>query len=99
MPPLGFIMGGVDMSDKKWILQAADVTLARPEIALNWGLFVNAIIDFIIVAFAIFVAIKAMNKLKRQAPEPTPTTKLCPYCQSSISIKATRCPHCTSELL
>jgi large conductance mechanosensitive channel len=98
MPPLGFIMGGVDFADKKWVLQAADLAAKKSEVALNWGMFFNAIIDFVIVAFAIFMVIKAMNKMKKATPEAAPTTKECSYCQSMISLKATRCPHCTSQL-
>ncbi len=98
MPPLGFLMGGVDFADKKWVLQAADIATKKPEVALNWGVFLNNIIDFLIVAFTIFIVIKAMNKMKKQTPEPMPTTKECNFCQSTISVKATRCPHCTSQL-
>jgi large conductance mechanosensitive channel len=99
MPPLGYILGGVDFADKKWVLQVADVALNKQAVSLNWGLFINAIIDFVIVAFAIFMVIKAMNKLKKPAPETAPTTKDCAFCQSPIPIKAVRCPHCTSQLL
>jgi len=64
---------------------------------LNYGLFINAIIDFIIVAFAIFLLVRQINRLNR-APPTTPTTRPCPYCISTIPLQATRCPHCTSEL-
>ncbi|HPX41894.1 MAG TPA: MscL family protein, partial [Candidatus Hydrogenedentes bacterium] len=66
---------------------------------LNYGLFANALISFLIVAFALFMVVKAMNKLRRkEEPAAEPTTKDCPYCLSSIPIKAVRCPHCTSEI-
>jgi len=68
-------------------------------VTINYGLFVNTIISFLIVAFAVFLLIRQINRLKREeAPLEEPTTKDCPYCFSSIPIKATRCPHCTSEL-
>ena len=65
---------------------------------MNYGLFINTIIDFLIVAFVIFLVVKQVNRLKKPAPPAEPTTKECPYCLSAIPIKATRCPHCTSEL-
>ncbi len=65
---------------------------------INYGLFINNIINFLIVAFVIFLVIKQINKLKRQPAEATPTTQVCPFCQTSISIKATRCPACTSTI-
>lgn len=98
MPPLGYLMGGVSFADKKWVLQAADTLVQKPEVSLNWGLFVNAIIDFVIIAFSIFMVIKAMNKMKMKAPEAAPVTKNCAYCQLAIPIQATRCPNCTSQL-
>jgi large conductance mechanosensitive channel len=91
-------MGGADFADKKWILQSADAFSNKTEIALNWGMFVNAIIDFLIVAFAIFIVIKAMNKMKKPAPVAEAVTKECAFCHTAISIKATRCPNCTSQL-
>ena len=67
---------------------------------LNLGIFINTIISFIIIAFAVFLVIKGVNRMKREkaAPPAEPTTKECPFCLSTISLKATRCPHCTSEL-
>lgn len=83
----------------------SDVVLTVNGSPIAIGNFINAVINFIIVAFALFVVIKAANtasslrkKKEEEAPAPAPTTKICPYCQSEISIKATRCPHCTSEL-
>ena len=100
MPPIGLLLGKVDFSDLKIVL-----TEGENPVSINYGLFINALISFIIVAFAVFVLIKAINKLQEkmcseeEAPAPAePTTKVCPHCCSEIAIKATRCPHCTSEL-
>ena len=68
------------------------------QVALNYGLFINAIVDFLIVAFVIFLVVKGINKLQKPAPEATPTSKKCPYCFTDIALEATRCPNCTSEL-
>jgi len=88
MPLIGLLMGGVNFSD-----QAIQVGNA----VVKWGAFVQSIIDFIIVAFVIFLLVRAMNRLKREEPT-TPTTKECPYCFTTIPLKAARCPNCTSEL-
>ena len=110
MPPLGLLMGKVDFSN--WFVVIKDGangahnfnTIAEAQAAgattLNLGLFLNAIISFLIVAFCIFILIKAINKLNKPAPAPAaaPTTKKCPYCCSEIALEATRCPNCTSEI-
>lgn len=96
MPPIGMLMGGVDFSDKMVTLKEAvgDV----PAVTLNYGIFINNIIDFLIVAFVIFMVIKQLNRFKpKEEPKPV-TTKDCPRCCSSIALKATRCPQCTSEI-
>lgn len=109
MPPLGLMMGGVDFSDlfitlKEGATAGPYVTLAAAQAAgavtISYGLFINAIISFLIVAFAVFLLIKGINKLQREkeSPPAEPTTKDCPFCASAIPIKATRCPHCTSDL-
>jgi large conductance mechanosensitive channel len=107
MPPIGLLLGNVDFSELFVVLkQGAQVgpypTIADAQAAgavtLNYGVFINTIISFIIVAFAVFMVIKQMNKLKREAPPAPPNTKECPYCFSVIPIKATRCPSCTSDL-
>jgi len=110
MPPIGLLLGGVDFSNLFIVLKdAADgaavyATMAEAQAAgavtLNYGAFINTIISFVIVAFAIFILIKNMNKLKKkeEAPAAAPTTKDCPHCLSSIPIKATRCPNCTSNI-
>ncbi len=105
MPPIGLLLGKVDFSNLFINLSGKPVSsIAEAKAAgaatINYGLFLNSVIDFLIVAFAIFLLIKQVNRLKRQ-PEPVPvvpTTKDCPYCLSSVALKATRCPHCTSEL-
>lgn len=108
MPPIGLLLGNVDFANLFAVLREG--TVAGPYAALadaqkagavtiNYGVFVNTIISFVIVAFAVFLLIRQINRLKREeAPLEEPTTKDCPYCFSSIPIKATRCPHCTSEL-
>lgn len=99
MPPLGMAMGKVDFSNLKIPLGN------EPEAAtINYGVFINTLISFIIVAFAVFLLVKAINTLrtkmeKAEASAPAPKTeKTCPYCCSQIPVKATRCPHCTSQL-
>lgn len=106
MPPLGLLMGRVDFKDLVFTLQAghpATATTAEVKaVAIKYGLFLNSIIDFVIVAFAIFIVIKQINRLQRLAvseEKADPTTKECPRCCSTISIKADRCPACTSELI
>jgi large conductance mechanosensitive channel len=109
MPPIGLMLGGVDFSDlfvtlKQGATAGPYATLAAAQAAgavtISYGLFINAVISFLIVAFAVFLLIKGVNKLKREkeAPAAAPTTKECPYCYSTIVLKATRCPHCTSAL-
>lgn len=100
MPPIGLLLGKVDFSDLKFVL-----TEGENPVSINYGLFINALISFIIVAFAVFILIKAINKLQERMTKEEiaeekaePTTKTCPYCYSEIAIKATRCPHCTSEI-
>ncbi len=98
MPPIGMLLGGVDFKDLMYVLKPATETV--PAVAIKYGLFINVIIDFLIVAFAIFMVIKGMNKMKKkeEPKKEDPKTKECPKCYSVISIKATRCPNCTSEL-
>ncbi|MBR1757416.1 MAG: large conductance mechanosensitive channel protein MscL [Lachnospiraceae bacterium] len=106
MPIISLVTGGIDFSNWFVALDGSKyATLAEAQEAgaatLNYGLFISAIINFIILALVVFSIVKAMNKLRKpEAPaEPeAPTTKTCPYCQSEIAIAATRCPHCTSEL-
>jgi large conductance mechanosensitive channel len=104
MPPMGLILGKVDFSNLFINLSGKSyASLAEAKAAgaatLNVGLFINTVIDFVLVAFAIFLLVKQVNRLKRQSEVPAvPTTRECLYCLSSIPIKATRCPYCTSEL-
>ena len=96
MPPIGLLLGNVDFSNLAVTLR--DKTAEADAVTLNYGLFINTVLDFLIVAFAIFMVIKQMNRLKKKEPEPEVTTKDCPHCFTSIPIQATRCPNCTSEL-
>ncbi|MDQ2693688.1 MAG: large conductance mechanosensitive channel protein MscL [Chloroflexota bacterium] len=87
-PLIGLVMGGVDFSA---------LSTQIGEAVIQWGMFIQAIIDFIIVAFVIFLIVRAINRLKRDEPT-TPTTKECPHCFTTIPLKAARCPNCTSQL-
>jgi large conductance mechanosensitive channel len=111
MPPLGLIVGNVDFS-QLFIVLKSGVKAAGPyanlkdaeaagAVTLNYGMFFNNIFSFIIVSFSVFILVKGINKLKRKEetiPPAAPTNKTCPYCMSTISIAATKCPFCTSEL-
>jgi large conductance mechanosensitive channel len=98
MPPIGLLLGGLDFSSFMVTLKHA--TADVPAVAIKYGTFINTVIDFIIVAFAIFMVIRAMNRMKKkeEAPPPVPTTKECPECLSVIPIKAVRCAHCGIQL-
>lgn len=96
MPPIGMVLGNVDFSSLAFTLKEATDT--SPAVVIKYGLFINTIIDFVIVAFAIFLVIKQMNRLKKPAPAPAATTKDCPHCLMSVPLKATRCGHCTTDL-
>ncbi|HEY1720045.1 MAG TPA: large conductance mechanosensitive channel protein MscL [Magnetospirillaceae bacterium] len=101
MPVLGLIIGKLDFSNLFVTLKDAHFdTLAQAKAAgaptLNYGLFINNVIDFLIVAFAIFIVVRQINRLTKKPAAPT--TKPCPYCISTIPLKASRCPNCTSEL-
>jgi large conductance mechanosensitive channel len=104
MPPLGRILGNVDFSDLFINLSGGDYdSLAQAKEAgaatINYGLFINNVINFLIVALAVFMLVRWINRFMAKPAEPAvPTLKECPYCFSNISIKATRCPECTSQL-
>jgi large conductance mechanosensitive channel len=110
MPPIGLLLGNVDFSNLFLTLKEgakaagpyASLAAAKAAgaVTLNLGLFINTVISFVIIAFAVFMVIKGINRMKKEevAPPAEPTTKECPFCLSSIPLKATRCPHCTSEL-
>lgn len=109
MPPIGLLLGGVNFANFYILLKAGTPlppyaslsdAQAAGAVTVNYGLFLNTIISFLVIAAVMFLLIRSFNKLKHQAPAPAapPTTKDCPYCLSQIPIKATRCAHCTSEL-
>ncbi len=111
MPPLGLILGSADFSNMFLIIKEGATagpfaTLAEAQkagaVTVNYGLFINTIVNFVIVAFALFLVIRNMNELRRRMEKPeaeaAPDTKECPYCLSTIPLKASRCPNCTSEL-
>jgi len=109
MPPIGLLLGNVDFANlfivlKQGAMAGPYATLADAQAAgavtLNYGMFLNTIISFLIVAFAIFILVKNINRLKREkeAAPPPPSTKECPHCFSTIHVKAVRCPNCTSTL-
>ena len=109
MPPIGLILGNVDFSNLFLVLKSGSAPGPYASVAeaakagavtLAYGKFINTVISFVIVAFSVFMLIKGMNQLQRKKEEPAaePTTKECPFCLSTINIKATRCPACTSQL-
>ena len=105
MPPIGVLMGRVDFSQLYVNLSGTPYpSLAAAKeagaVTINYGLFINSLISFVIVAFCVFLLVKTMNRLKREeaAPPAEPTTRDCPFCCSAIPLKASRCPNCTSEL-
>jgi large conductance mechanosensitive channel len=105
MPPIGLVLGRVDFSSLFINLSGQSyASLAEAKAAgapaINYGVFLNTVIDFVIVALAIFLLVRFINRLSRQpqAPSAAPTTKECPFCVSSIPVRATRCPQCTSTL-
>jgi large conductance mechanosensitive channel len=110
MPPIGLLLGNVDFSNLFITLKEgakaagpyASLAAAKAAgaVTLNLGVFINTVISFVIIAFAVFMVIKGINRMKKEevAPPAEPTTKECPFCLSTIALKATRCPHCTSEL-
>jgi large conductance mechanosensitive channel len=107
MPPIGLLLGGVDFSNLFLTLKEgatagpyASLAVAQEAgaVTISYGVFINAVISFLIVAFAVFLLIKSINKLQAEEEEEEPKEKDCPYCVSSIAIAATRCPNCTSEL-
>jgi large conductance mechanosensitive channel len=89
MPLIGLAFGGINFSE---------LAITVGDAVVKWGAFVQSIIDFLIVAFVIFMLVRTLNRFKKPAPVAAPTTKDCPYCFTAIPIKATRCPNCTSQL-
>ena len=103
MPPIGMLLGGVDFTNLFVSLNGqAYKSLADAQAAgaptINYGLFINTVIDFLIVAFVIFLVVRQANKLKAQPAPAAPNTKDCGFCYTSIPLKATRCPNCTSQV-
>jgi len=109
MPPLGWILGKVDFSqlfivlpdlDGKWVnYPSLDAAQKAGAATINYGLFINTLISFILVSFAVFLLIKGINKLRKTETEETaPAVKTCPYCFTEIDVRAVKCPHCTSDI-
>jgi large conductance mechanosensitive channel len=105
MPPIGLALGGIDFSSLFYVLDATKgipASLADAKAkgipVIAYGQFINDIISFLIVALAVFVLVKQVNRLKREEPAAAPTTKECPDCATTIPVKAKRCPNCTSQL-
>jgi large conductance mechanosensitive channel len=103
MPPIGLLLGGVDFSNLFINLSGKDFpSIAAAKAAgaatLNYGIFFNNILNFLIIALAIFLLVKQVNRMQKPAPAAAPTTKDCPYCLSAIPLKATKCAHCTADL-
>jgi large conductance mechanosensitive channel len=109
MPPIGLLLGGVDFTNLFWLLDPGTGTspftsLAAAQeagaVTINYGIFFNSVISFLVVSLVLFFLIRNINRLKREeaAPPEKPTTKDCSYCFSEIAIQATRCAHCTSQL-
>ena len=108
MPPIGLILGKVDFSSLFIVLKEGKVpgpyhslavAKAAGAVTMNYGAFINTVVSFLIVSFAVFLLVRNVNKLRREEEAPSvPTTKECPYCFSAIPLKATRCAYCTSEI-
>jgi large conductance mechanosensitive channel len=107
MPPIGLLLGNVDFSNLFLVLRDgatpgpyASVAAAKAAgaVSLNYGIFINTVISFLIVAFSVFLLIRAINQLKREQEAAPPSSKECPFCCSTIALKATRCAHCTAQL-
>jgi len=110
MPPIGLLTGGIQFQDQFWLLRegtppgpypSLEAAQAAGATTVNYGLFINSLITFLLVAFATFLLVKMMNRLyreKQMGEEDAPSTKTCPFCAETIPVAATRCPHCTSHL-
>jgi large conductance mechanosensitive channel len=96
MPPIGVLLGGVDFNALG--LTVKDAVGDAPAVVMKYGSFVNTVIDFVIIAFVIFMVIKAMNSMKKEAPAAAPTTKACPECGMTIPVAARKCGYCTTVL-
>jgi large conductance mechanosensitive channel len=103
MPPIGLLLGKINFADLFINLSGTAYTSLKAAkdagaATINYGVFLNAVINFIIVAFVVFLLVKQVNRMKKEPAPAEPNTKECKYCLSSIPLKATRCPHCTSQL-
>ncbi len=107
MPPIGLLLGNADFTNLFVVLKdgvtagpylSLDAAREAGAVTLNYGIFINTIISFIIIAAVLFFIIRAINRLKKKEEPKAPATKECPFCYTAINIKATRCPNCTSEL-
>ena len=108
MPPIGLLLGNVDFANMFVLLKEGPkapspyASLAEAQAAgavtLNYGLFITKLVTFVMIAFVVFMLVRSLARLRRDAPAAAPDTRECPYCASTISLKATRCPNCTSEL-
>jgi large conductance mechanosensitive channel len=109
MPPLGMLTGGMDFANRYVLLEpgtppgpyaSLEQAKAAGAATLNYGLFINHVVSFLLVGLSVFMLVRAINRLRRQqqAPAPTPTTRPCPFCATDIPKAAMRCPNCTSEL-
>jgi len=113
MPPIGLLLGGVDFSNLYFLLKEGKTpgpygslaaAKAAGAVSINYGVFIFTIINFVIIAFAVFILVRSVTRMQKllEKPQPTatsaPTTRECPYCFTTIPIKATRCPNCTSQL-
>lgn len=97
MPPLGLVVGNMDFSEMVLTLKPA--VGDTKAVTINYGIFINNVLNFLIVTFCIFLTVKALSHLHKQEPPPLPTQRDCPYCLTPISKRATRCPNCTSSVL
>ncbi len=108
MPPIGMLLGHVDFADRFILLKEGATVLpagatleqarAAGAVTINYGLFINAVIAFLIVAFCVYLVVRAVNRMQGPAPTTVPTTKDCPYCATAIPLAAKKCPNCTSAL-
>lgn len=106
MPPIGLLLGQVNFADLYLVIRGqvpAGTPLKEAQaitgvVTWNYGAFINSVVDFALIAFAIFLVVRAVNRMRRMAPVVEPTTKTCPHCATEIPLNASRCPHCTSQL-
>ncbi|OPX99780.1 MAG: Large-conductance mechanosensitive channel [Syntrophorhabdus sp. PtaB.Bin047] len=107
MPPIGLLLGNIDFANFFAVLKEGKVPGPYPTLALaraagavtiNYGLFINTVISFLVVAFCVFILVKNVNRLKTEPPPAEPEAKECPYCLSTIPVKVTKCAHCTAEI-